>query len=785
MTLLEKLNSSVLFFDGGTGTVLQGMGLLPGESCENWNITNPEKIAKLHEDYLLAGSDIIKTNTFGANPIKTENYAELIKAALKIANAAREKVNKNSFIAFDIGPLGKMIKPLGDLSFEDAVDAFKKSIEIGAKCGADLILIETMSDLCEAKAAVIAAKETSDLPIFLSFAYDENEKLLTGATPECVGVTFDSLGISAIGVNCSLGPRQMKPIIKRLMSVTNLPIIVNPNAGIPYVSGLKTVFPVGEDEYLSEMLEIRDMGASILGGCCGTTPKYIEKLTGAVKDRKYKGRCEKLGAYVSSYSHVQKIGGGPLIVGERLNPTGKAKMREAIMNRDFAYLQKEAISQAECGAAILDLNVGIADIDEKEVLKDAVYEVCKVSDLPIQIDSSNPDAIEAALRIYCGRAIVNSVSGAKKSLDSVLPIVKKYGAMVIGLCLDENGIPKTAKGRQKIAEKIVRSAEKYGIDKKDIVIDPLAMTVSTENDGAKVALETIRLVKEKLGVLTAMGVSNISFGLPKRECVTAAFLSMAIESGLDMAIANPKSDVIMQSFYAASALSGFDKNCENYIKNATGDDLIPDKIKDEEKITLEYAIIRGIESRAKSEAAELIKSESAIEIINESIIPALDYVGVEFENKRMFLPQLLMSAEAAKAAFDAVKTEKCATSVDKIAIATVKGDIHDIGKNIVKMLLENYGFSVCDLGRDVPPEKIKEFVLKNGIKLLGLSALMTTTVPAMEETIALIKKECPDTKCVVGGAVLTPEYAKKIGADFSAKDAMCTVRVAQKIFNKV
>ncbi len=793
MTIKEKINSSLTYFDGGMGTLLQNAGLMPGELPESWNLIHPDIITGIHLDYLKAGANVLTANTFGANCLKFRNLDEIIGAAIRNARRAIElfEESKDRFVAFDMGPLGKMLAPLGELEFEKAVEIFAQSVKLAEKHNADLILIETMNDLYETKAAVLAAKENSSLPVFVTNAYDENGRLMTGADPEAVMATLEGLCVDALGINCSLGPRQMKEIAKEYVRLSSLPIIVNPNAGMPKSVDGTTVFDVDADEFSDIMTEIVSMGVQAVGGCCGTTPEYIKKTVEKTSPLAFTEPTEKERTLVSSYTHAVEIGKRPVLIGERINPTGKSKFKAALRENNIGYILSEGIAQQEKGVQILDVNVGLPEIDEEKMMVAAVSELQAVLDLPLQIDTVKPGAMEKALRIYNGKPLINSVNAKEESLRTVLPLAKKYGGVLIGLTIDESGIPETAEGRLAFAEKIVQRASEYGIKKKDIIIDTLAMTVSSDDNSAKVTLEAIALIKKKLGVKCCLGVSNISFGLPNRDDVNSFFLTMAFTKGLDVAIMNPYSVKMMKSYHCFLALNGMDKGCGEYIDFASN--LTEETVVKKEAVTektadtddkLQYAVIKGMKEAAFEEAKKLLHEKDAMTVINNHIIPALDTVGSRFEKKTMFLPQLLMSAEAASAAFDAVKSAlgTSAPKKETVLVATVKGDIHDIGKNIVKVLLENYGYNVIDLGKDVPPEAVLEKAKETGTKLVGLSALMTTTVEAMEETVKLLKKELPDIKTVVGGAVLTKEYADMIGADKYAKDAMETVRYAETLF---
>lgn len=783
--ILSLLKEKRLYFDGGTGTVLQSMGLPAGMSPELWNIEHPELITRLHKDYIENGSNIIKTNTFGINALKFENYEELIRAGINCAKDAA-KGHDDVFVAFDMGPCGRMLKPLGDMDFEDAVELFAKNVRIAADCGADAILIETMNDSYETKAAVLAAKENSALPVFVTNVYDESGKLMTGANPLAMIAMLEGLGVDALGMNCSLGPDKMCGILDEFIRHSSLPIIVNPNAGLPVAKDGKTVFTTDAEEFSGYMLKMAQMGASILGGCCGTTPQYIKATVEKTKNLPYSLPEEKNETVVSSYTHGIIIGKRPLLIGERINPTGKKKFKEALKANDINYILGEAVRQEEAGAHILDVNVGLPEIDEAAVLKKATFEIQAVTNLPLQLDSADGDALDGAMRIYNGKPLVNSVNGEKEKLDRILPLVKKYGGTLIALTIDENGIPDTAWGRVAIAEKIVEEAKKYGISQKDIIVDPLVLTVSSDTNNARITLDALKLLKDR-GFATSLGVSNISFGLPCREKINSTFFALALENGLDLAIMNPFSREMMDTYYAFNVLNNNDYVCGEYIEYANGLQQSEDNkpLATEPSGGLKYSVEKGMKNSAIDDAKALLDKEESLDIINNHIIPALNFVGEQFDKKKLFLPQLLMSAEAASAAFEVVKTKMplADRSTDKkIVLATVKGDIHDIGKNIVKVIMESYGFTVYDLGKDVPPEAVLECALNNNCRLVGLSALMTTTVPAMEETIKLIKEKAPGTKVMVGGAVLNPEYAQMINADFYAKDAMEAVKSAEEFY---
>ncbi len=783
MNILEKLNKGFVIFDGGMGTLLQERGLKAGELPEGWNITNPHIIREIHRSYFEAGANVVTTNTFGANPLKISNVEETVEAAVQNAKAAI--FDKEQYVALDIGPTGKLLKPLGELDFEDAVSAFARTVRAGDKAGCDLIIIETMNDPYELKAAILAAKENSSLPIFATFVLDENGKTMTGADIPSMVAMLESLGVSALGVNCSLGADKLKKFVPEIIKNASVPVIVNPNAGMPCIHDGKTCFDATPDDFLGNMVEIANMGVRVLGGCCGTTPEYIKRVADAVKSIEPMPIEKKSFTVVSSYSKACVFDKKCVLIGERINPTGKSKFKAALRENNMNYIISEAIGQEEKGVHMLDVNVGLPEIDEVDFLTRAIKEIQSVSTLPLQIDTSNVKALEAAMRIYNGKPLVNSVNGKEESLSSVLPLVKKYGGAVIGLTLDEKGIPSTKEGRFEIAKRIVERAEKYGIDRRDIIIDPLCLTVSSDANAPKVTLDSIKLIKERLGVKVSLGISNVSFGLPNRDFITSTFFALALSYGLDAVIMNPYSQEMMKIYYAYNALSGIDEGCADYIVYAS--DKKAETVSNDSDITLEKAIIKGLKMEAKDIANKLIIDTPPLEIVNNYIIPALDRVGESYEKGLLFLPQLLLSAETANIAFDVVRgaipKDESASKGD-IIIATVKGDIHDIGKNIVKVILQNYGYTVHDLGKDVPPETIVDYAKKTGIKLVGLSALMTTTVPSMEETIRQLKEYDSSIKVMVGGAVLNPEYAEMIKADAYARDAMDGVKYVKLIYGE-
>lgn len=789
MTIREEIGKRILFFDGGMGTLLQEQGLQAGELPETWNLKNPEPIIQIHKAYLAAGADIILANTFGANCFKYGGDLEkIVTAGVANAKKAVAESGKKAYVALDIGSTGKLLKPMGTLDFEEAVGVFAEIIRVGEKAGADLILIETMSDTYELKAAVLAAKENSTLPIMATVIFDESKKMLTGASPQVVVSLLEGLGVDALGINCGLGPKQMKEIVKELLKYASIPVIVNPNAGLPRSENGKTVFDVGAEEFAQDMEEIVTMGAWFAGGCCGTTPAHIQAMVEKCKEITPVPITPKNYTFVTSYSTAVELGGRPVIIGERINPTGKSKFKQALRDHNIDYILEEGVKQEDSGAHILDVNVGLPEIDEAAMMETIVYELQSIMPIPLQIDTTNMEAMERALRIYNGKPMINSVNGKAEIMEQVFPLVKKYGGVVVGLALDEDGIPDTTEGRLAIAEKIYQTGEKYGISRKDIVIDALVMTMSTNNESAKITLDTVKEITAR-GGKTVLGVSNISFGLPQRELINAAFFTMAMNNGLSAGIINPNAKAMRQAYDTFCVLGGYDAQCMNYIENYAVTDAPNAAAKPAAaKLNLTDSIIKGLKDQAYRATEEELKTKEPMEIINGELVPALDVVGQGFEKGTMFLPQLLMSAEAAKAGFEAIRQyvqshgeaqEKKAT----IVIATVKGDIHDIGKNIVKVLLENYGYEVIDLGKDVPPEKIVETVVDKHAPLVGLSALMTTTVVNMEESIKELHKEAPWCKIMVGGAVLTQEYADMIGADFYGKDAMQSVYYAERLLN--
>lgn len=788
MNIRDFIKNNIVYLDGGMGTLLQKSGLQPGELPERWNISHPEVIREIHKNYYDSGSNVVNANTFGANTLKfsIDELDEIICHAVKNADEARKASSgeQEKFIALDVGPTGKLLKPLGDLDFEDAVKIFAETIRLGVKYGVDLITIETMNDSYETKAAVLAAKENSDLPIIVTNAYGENGRLMTGANPAVMAAMLEGMGVDAIGANCSLGPKQLMDVMDELLKYCSVPVAFKPNAGLPKSDGKVTYYDVDADEFAQDIKLSVENGVRIIGGCCGTTPEYIKKVCELTRGMKPKEIEKKTYSVCTSYNKAVFFGEKPILIGERINPTGKKRFKQALLENDIGYILQEAVNQQAKGVHVLDVNVGLPGIDEAQMLTTSVCELQCVTDLPLQIDSSDPVAMESALRRYNGKAMINSVNGKEDNMNAIFPLVKKYGGFVVALTLDEKGIPSTVEGRMKIARKILLTAALYGINKKDIIFDPLAMTVSADKMSAVTTLETVKKITEQLGCNTSLGVSNVSFGLPSRELVNAAFFTTAMENGLSAAIMNPYSARMMEAYYSFNVVKGLDDNCMDFINFASQQEVQP-TVKHESSLTLKEAIEKGLKEKSSEITTAMLGENAPLDIVNSHVIPALDDVGKRFEEKKLFLPQLLMSAEAAKASFEVIKAAMAAdgNSVKKgnIVIATVHGDIHDIGKNIVKLLLENYGYNVIDLGKNVPPETVLNAVIENHAPLVGLSALMTTTVPAMEETVKLVKEKAPWCKTVVGGAVLTQDYADKIGADKYAADAMESVRYAETV----
>lgn len=784
--------------DGGMGTMLQAYGLEPGEPPALLAVTNPELITSIHRQYVEAGADILYANTFGTNRYKLEGYGyspgQIIDSAIKAARAA---CKEDTLVALDVDPLGELLEPMGTLTFEEAYDAFCEVVKQGEASGADLIVIETMTDLYEVKAAVLAAKEQTNLPVMVSMTFEETGRTFTGTSIECMTAVLEGLGADAVGINCSLGPVEIFPLAEKMCQLTDLPVFVKPNAGLP--DPRTGAYTIGPEEFARAMAEYRHLGIAMAGGCCGTTPDYIARMKAVFAGMERKQRtpsaresCVCSATNCAAIDHVT-------VIGERINPTGKKRLKQALIEEDYDYLLSQAVQQADAGAQVLDVNVGIPDIEEARVLPAVVKKIQAVTDLPLQIDSSDPAAIEAALRVYNGKAIVNSVNGEEKSLSSILPVVKKYGAAVVGLTLDENGIPSKAEDRLAIAGRILKRAMDLGIPKKDVFIDCLTLTASAQQAEVKETLKAVRMVKEELGLHTVLGVSNISFGLPCRPLVNRTFLALAMENGLDLPIINPNDEDMMGTIFAFEMLHNRDENAQNFIERyrdvslgtmtrGNDDSGTPSGGKPEgTENELFHALEKGMKGETVHAVQKLLETKDEMTVVNDYLIPALDKVGQGFEKGTIFLPQMMQAATAAQGGFEVIKERlaangKAGVSKGQVVIATVKGDIHDIGKNIVKVIMENYGFEMIDLGRDVPAETIVNTVVEKNIRLVGLSALMTTTLKSMEETIAAVRAAAPDCKFLVGGAVLTPDYAEKIGADYYCKDAMKSVEAAKEVF---
>lgn len=796
--------------DGGMGTMLQSAGMSPEETTTEFGLAHPEILTQIHKKYIEAGADIVYASTFGTNRFKKKEIGECtLQEAVRIQVQAAVKAKeimaaqgREVAVAIDLGPLGELLEPMGTLSFEDAYDAFREVIQAGCDL-ADLIVIETMTDLYEVKAAVLAAKETCDLPVIVTMTFEENGRTFTGVSLEAMVLTLEGLGVDAMGINCSLGPVEIFPMAEKLRSLTDLPLVIKPNAGLP--DPATGAYDITCDQFVEKMEDFLKLGIELIGGCCGTTPKYIEGLAeiaakfGGTEDSAKPSEEKKTlqvcsGNTVVTVDHVT-------VIGERINPTGKKRLKQALLDEDFDYILSQAIEQIDAGAEILDVNVGVPSLDDVKMLPLVIKKLQSITGLPLQIDSGNPEAIEAALRVYNGKAIVNSVNGEEKVMENILPLVKKYGAAVVGLTLDENGIPNKAEDRFAIAKRILERALEYGIPRENVIIDCLTLTASAQQKEVVETLKAVRMVKEQLGLKTALGVSNISFGLPLRPIINRTFLTMAMECGLDLPIINPNSEDMMASIFAFHVLHNIDENATAFIERYGDAALETSKISQKKDTAVTgssangdgshdifYCIEKGMKADTVVAVEKLLQDHTEMELVNDFLIPALDKVGQGFEKGTIFLPQMLQAATAAQAGFDIVKTklaesDKETVSLGQVVIATVKGDIHDIGKNIVKVIMENYGFQMIDLGRDVPPETIVETVKEKNIKLVGLSALMTTTLKSMEETIVAVKEAAPDCKVMVGGAVLTADYAEKIGADYYCKDAMKSVEAAQEVFH--
>lgn len=789
MDFKTLLNKEFISLDGGMGTMLQARGLKPGETPEALNLEKPQILIDIHKEYIAAGADIVYANTFGANRYKLEHCGYSVERVIRagILNARKavaESVNPDALVALDIGPIGQLLEPTGTLTFEEAYELYKEQVLAGSE--ADVIVFETMTDLYELKAAVLAAKENSTLPIICTMTFEENMRTFTGCAISSMALTLEGLGVDAIGVNCSLGPAELYPVAEELCRWTNLPVVLKPNAGLP--DPITNEYSVSPKQFAELMAKLVPLGVKIFGGCCGTNPEFIRELNAMLKTQKYHPVTHEIPAACCSASKTVVID-RPRIIGERINPTGKKRFKEALLANDIDYILGQAIEQVHGGAEILDVNVGLPGIDEGEMMTRAVKAIQGVVDVPLQVDSTIPGVLEKALRVYNGKPVVNSVNGEEKSLQEVLPLVKKYGACVVGLCLDENGIPKTADGRVAIAKRILDRALALGIPRDNVFIDCLTLTVSAEQDAALVTLEAVRRVKTELGLKTVLGVSNISFGLPERVIITHNFLTMALTNGLDLPIINPNVADMTGAVRAYNVLAGFDRNSLEYVAAYGNKETTAAPTVTKQDIDLNYAIENGLKAEGAKLTEELLKTIDPMSVVNDILIPALDKTGAEFESGKIFLPQLILSAGVAQSCFEVIKTHFAKSgsqtvSKGKIILATVKGDIHDIGKNIVKVLLENYGYEVIDLGKDVPYETVLNTAIEQNVHLVGLSALMTTTLGSMEKTIALLREHNVDCKVMVGGAVLTPEYAKQIGADYYAKDAKESCDIAKCVFEE-
>ena len=786
----EYLKDNILIFDGAMGTMLQKEGLPIGDNPEIFGIKNPHKLLKIHKKYLEAGSNVLTTNTFGCNELKVNKLGytveEVIDRAVSIAKQAIEESDKSKprFVALDIGPIGEMLEPMGTLSFDRAYEIFKRQAIQGEKSGADLIIIETMMDLYEAKAAVLAAKENTNLPVICTMTFDENGRSFTGCLPEAMVATIEGLGVDALGVNCSLGPKQLLPIVKTITELANVPVIVQANAGLPVIKEGQAVYEMNDEEFFQGVKDFVDLGVSIIGGCCGTNETFIKKICDNIdklQKKEPKRRKSTIVCSAAKYIDIQ----GPTIVGERLNPTGRQPLIDAYVSGNNDYVINLALEQSNEGSEILNVNVGVPDLDEERAMKRVIKGIQEVVDVPLQLDSSNVKALEAGLRYYNGRTIVNSVNGKEKSLETILPIVKKYGACLVGLTLDENGIPSTAEGRFNIAKKIVERAEQYGIKRQDIFIDCLSLTVSAQQDEAMETIKAIKMVKENLGCKTILGVSNISFGIPNRKALNNTYLNLALGAGLDLAIINTEDRTMVESIDAYKVISNMDKGCLDYIekfKFVSNDNKTKER-KNYDNLTLEDAIERGLKEEAKDLTLKILESHDEHFVLDKVLIPALDVVGTKYDKGELFLPQMIQAAETVKVSLNIIKERLSknnnTSSKGKIIVATVQGDIHDIGKNIVKIMLENYGYEVIDLGKDVPIEEVVKRAKEENIQLIGLSALMTTTVENMKKTIKALKENNINARVFVGGAVVTEEYAQKINADYYSKDAKSAVEIAK------
>ncbi len=777
--------SEIILLDGGMGTMLQAAGLPIGQLPELWNVTRPEAVTAIHRRYVEAGSRVLYTNTFGANRCKAagcgRSVRELVEGGVRCARAAAE--GRDVKVALDIGPTGRLLEPLGDLGFEEACEIFREIVVSGAEAGADLIVVETMSDLNEMRAAVLAAKENSNLPVWATMTFEATGRSFLGVTVGAMALTLTGLGVDALGFNCSLGPKELLGLVRELREWTALPLILKPNAGLP--DPATGEYHITPEEFAAELSQAPALGVSILGGCCGTTPEFIRAAAAALRDLRPAPRPKKTRCGVCSATTVAETN-AVRVIGERINPTGKKRFQQALREGDIDYIVLRGVEQQDAGADILDVNVGLPGLDEPEMMRRTVRALQAAVDLPLQIDSSDPRAIEAGLRACCGKAVVNSVNGKAEVLETVLPLCKKYGAAVVGLCMDENGIPQDWRGRVAIARRILDAALAHGVAKEDVFIDCLTLTVSAQQEQAVETLRAVRAVKEELGLHTVLGVSNISFGLPARETITRSFLTQAMYAGLDLPIVNPNQSAMMDAVAAFRVLSGQDRDSEDYIRRFAAAPAEAAPVQNGGEISLGEAIMRGLPREAAALTAKALEEMDELETVERLLIPALDRVGERYERGEIFLPQLMKAASAACAGFDLIKTRIAkrggsAVSKGKIVLATVRGDIHDIGKNIVRVVLENYGYTVVDLGRDVPPQTVVEAAIREDAKLVGLSALMTTTVKSMAETIEALRESGHDCRIMVGGAVLTEEYAAQIGADYYAKDAKQSADIARKV----
>ena len=780
------LEEQILLFDGGMGTMLQQRGLEAGALPELLNLERPEVVTSIHAEYVRAGADIITANTFQAHELKLEGHSveEAARAGVACARASGAR-----YVALDMGPLGQLLEPMGTLGFARACEVYKRLAVAGADAGADLIVIETIFDLYEAKAAILAAKENTSLPVFCTMTFQEDGRTFVGCDPTTAAITLQGLGVDALGVNCSLGPAQLRPVVEEMLRRATVPVMVQANAGLPRGENGKTVYDVGPGEFAREILEMVDRGVRIVGGCCGTTPEYIRLLREGIRGRRPVRTAPVPVTACTSGSRTVILGGGVTVIGERLNPTGKKKLKQALRDGDMGYVIDEAIAQAEAGSDVLDVNVGLPEIDEPAVLCRAIREVQGVVSLPLQIDSADPAAIEAGVRCYNGKPVINSVNGKREVMEKIFPIAKKYGALVIGLTLDEEGIPPTAAGRFEIARRIRDTAVSYGIPEQDLLIDCLVLTASAQQEQVIETLRAIKLVKARLGLKTTLGVSNVSFGLPRRELLNATFLAAALGAGLDAPILNPLSAHYNQVLDAFRVLDGEDRDSRAFIAKYAEAAAPAEGPRPAGELSLREIILQGRREQAADKVRALLQSETALGIIDREFIPALDIVGGRFEKGEIFLPQLMQSAQAVQNGFEVIKAHMESAGEQRrprgrVLMATVYGDIHDIGKNIVRMILENYGYEVVDLGKDVPVQTVVDTIRRQGIRLAGLSALMTTTVESMRDTIAAVRAAGLECSFFVGGAVLNEEYTRFVGADYYAKDAMESVAIANRFFHQ-